>query len=234
MKGTDHTKTTPVTVHPELRHKLLAKPTHESLRTIMEFQLLDQLNPPLLDDILDLLPAWEQQACEGNTVLADLIQHMTQYFFHFIKKEPMIHANLQRIRILASAPGRFSFQANEIQEHLVHYLRGADALADLPTFEVVSFNQDELIPLSSDLVHFRLSPHSRRYIHHLFHPERREAVLSVLAYLAKLYPILSICRQAYALMLSLDNSGIWGQHPFCLRLIANRFRDYQLTNTLEA
>jgi hypothetical protein len=234
MKRTDHSKTTQVTVHPGLRHNLLANPTYESLRTIKEFRLFDKPSPPLLEDIQCFLPYWEQQACEGNAFLVPLIEYMTQHLFHFIKKEPMIQANLLRIRILASTPGSFSFQVNEIQEHLVQFLRTADVLADLPIFEVVSFNHAEISPLTSELAHFHLSPHSRRYIQNLFHLERREAILSVLAHIAKLYPVISISRQAYALMLSLDNPDIWGKHPFCLRLIANRFWEYHLTKVIEA
>lgn len=234
MKSTDHhTRPLQVTVHPELRHNLLANPNPESLSTIIKFQLFDQPSPALMDDIQSLLPNWEEQACEGNVVLASLIQYMTQHSSHFIKKEPLIQSNLLRIRILASTPGSFSFPAQEIQEHLVQFLRTADVLADLPVFEAVFFHQDEISPLASDLTHFRLSLHSRRYIQQLFHLERREAIFSILAHIAKIYPILSTCRQAYALMLSLDNPDIWGQHPFCLRLLINRFRDYQLAKALE-
>ena len=228
MTHKDHKKSTPISVHPELRRNLLSNPTHESLSTIIEYQLFDQPHPPLADDILSLLPYWEQQACEGNVVLAALIEHLTQHSPHFIKNEPMIQANLLRIRILASTPGGFSFPPYEIQEHLVQFLQTADVLADLPSLDVVSFSSAEITPLASDLNCFRLTPHSNRYIQNLFHAERREAILSVLAHIAKRYPIISTCRKAYALILSLDNPDIWGKHPFCLRLIANRFWDYQV------
>ncbi|MDP4161386.1 MAG: hypothetical protein Q8911_16790, partial [Bacillota bacterium] len=228
MKRTNCKRNTQVTIHPELRRNLLANPTHESLSTIIEYQLLDQPCQPLLNDILYLLPYWEQQACEGNIVLATLIQHLLQHSPHFIKKEALIQANLLRIRILASTPGAVSFPPSEIQEHLVHFLRTADVLADLPAFEVLSFTKEEINPLASDLMHHLLTPHSRRYIQNLFYDERREAILAVLAHIAKLYPIINTSRQAYALMLSLDNPNIWSKHPFCLRLIANRFWDFKL------
>ena len=224
----DNIKSASLAVHPELRRILLANPTPESLSTIIEYQLFDKPCPPLADDILCLLPYWEQQACEGNGVLAALIQHMAKHSLRFMKNEKMIQANLQRIRILASTPGIFSFPPLEIQEHLVHFLQASDVLADLPELEVVSFSLDEITPLAADLTRSRLSLHSRRYIQNLFHTERREAILSVLAHIAKDYPLRSTCRQAYALMLSLDNPDIWAKHPFCLRLIANRFWEYKL------
>lgn len=231
----DHsdTKYRTVTPHPELRRILLTNPTQESLNTIMEYQLFDQPCPHLVDDILGLLPYWEQQACQGNVVIASLIQYMAKSAPHSIKNEKLIHANLLRIRILASTHGIFSFPAIEIQERLEQFLQTSDLLADLPELEVVSFSTDELSPLASDLTSFRLSPHSRRYLQNLFHPERRETVLSVLAYIAKNYPLIFTCQKAYALMLSLDNPEIWGRNPFCLRLIANRFWDYQLSKSIE-
>ncbi|EGW41559.1 hypothetical protein [Desulfosporosinus sp. OT] len=228
MNRTDNKKSTSLAFHPELRRILLANPTRESLSTIIEYQLFDQPCPPLADDILRLLPYWEQQACEGNVVLATLIQYMTQRSPRFMKNEKMIQANLLRIRILSSTPGIFSFPPFEIQEHLMQFLQTSDVLADLPELGVVAFSLDEINPLASDLTRFRLTPHSRRYIQNLFHPERREAILSVLAHIAKVYPLISTCRQAYALMLSLDNPDIWAKHPFCLRLIANRFWEYKL------
>ena len=230
MNRTDYRKSASLAVHPELRRILLANPTHESLSTIIEYQLFDRPCPPLADDILCLLPYWEQQACDGNGVLASLIQYMAQRSPRFLKNEKMIQANLLRIRILASTPGIFSFPPLEIQEHLVQFLQTSDVLADLPELEVVSFSADEITPLASDLKRFHLTPHSRRYIQNLFHPERREAILTVLAHIAKVYPLISTCRQAYALMLSLDNPDIWGKHPFCLRLIANRYWEYNLMN----
>ncbi|TGE33668.1 hypothetical protein [Desulfosporosinus sp. Sb-LF] len=233
MNFTDNRKSTSVAVHPELRRTLLANPTHESLRTIIECQIFDHPCPPLMDDILCLLPTWEQQACQGNEILATLIQYMTQHSLSYMKNEEMIQANLLRIRILASTPGIFSFPPFEIQEHLVRFLQSSEVLADLPALEVVFFSMDEISPLASDLKRLRLTPHSRRYIQNLFHPERREAILSVLAHIAKVYPLISTCRKAYALMLSLDNPDIWGTHPFCLRLIANRFWDYELVDGMQ-
>lgn len=234
MEHHSEKKPSSVTVHPQLRRILLANPTQESLSSIIKYQLFDQPCPPLEEDILCLLPYWEQQACDGNIVVAALIQYMAQTAPLFRKNEKMMTANLLRIRILASTPGIFSFPAIEIQEHLEQFLQTSDLLADLPELDVVSFSVNEIAPLASDLTRFRLSPHSRRYIHNLFHTERREAMLSVLAHLAKNYPLISTCQKAYALMLSLDNPDIWGRHPFCLRLVANRFWDYQLTRTNNA
>ena len=234
MNYRDNRKSTSVAVHPELRRTLLANPTHESLNTIIEYQLFDQPCQPLADYILCLLPYWEQQACEGNGVLGTLIQYMVEHSPLLVKNDKMIEANLLRIRILASTPGIFSFPPLEIQEHLVQSLYMSDILADLPEFEVVSFSAAEITPLAVDLTRFHLTPHSRRYIQNLFHPERREAILSVLAHIAKLYPLILTCRKAYALMLSLDNPDNWGRHPFCLRLVANRFWDYRLMEITEA
>jgi len=227
-------KSASVAVHPQLRRTLLANPTHESLNTIIEYQLFDRPRKPLADYILCLLPYWEQQACDGNGVLGTLIQYMVQHSQLLGKNDKMLEANLLRIRILASTPGIFSFPPLEIQEHLVQGLQMSDILADLPEFEVVSFSASEITPLSADLTRFHLTPHSRRYIQNLFHPQRREAILSVLAHIAKNYPLIRTCKKAYALMLSLDNPESWGAHPFCLRLIANRFWDYQLMEMTES
>jgi len=221
-------KTMSIALHPGMRRMLLSNPTQESLNTIIEYQLFDPPNPSLVDDVINLLPSWEQQALQGNEILAALIQYMSQRSLSYIKNENMIQANLLRIRILASTPGIISFPTLEVQEHLIRFLQTSDILADLPALEVISFSEKEIKPLSSDLTRFRLSPHSRRYIQNLFYPERREAILSVLAHVAKNYPLLSTCRKAYALMLSLDNPDIWGNHPFCVRLIANRFWDSKL------
>lgn len=223
-----------IAIHPGLRHILLKKPTQESLKTIIEYKLLNETSSSLPDDILCLLPSWEEQALAGNEVIAALIHYLSQQSFNSLKNQTIIKANLLRIRILASTPGIISFSAKEIQENLFKFLRSSDILADLPELEVVSFSEDEIKPLASDLTRFRLSPHSRRYIQNLFHPERCEAILSVLAHIAKSYPLVSTCRQAYALMLSLDNPEIWGTHPFCVRLIANRFWDNKLRKTMEA
>lgn len=227
MNYPEERKSTSVAVHPQLRRSLLANPTHESLHTIIEYQLFDQPRQRLADYILCLLPYWEQQACEGNEIIGTLIQYMVQHS-PLLKNDKIIEANLLRIRILASTPGIFSFPPLAIQEHLVHALQRSDLLADLPEFNVVSISVSEITPLSVDLTRFHLTPHSRRYVQNLFHAARREAILSVLAHIAKHYPLISTCKKAYALMLSLDNSEDWGAHPFCLRLVANRFWDYRL------
>ena len=232
MNRTDNQKPGSLAIHPGLRRILLANPTHESLSTIIEYQLFEQPCPPLADDILRLLPYWEQQACEGNGVIAALIQYMVQHSPRFIKNEKLIQANLLRIRILASTPGILLFPPLEVQENLVQFLQTSDVLADLPELEVVSFSAEEITPLAFDFTRSRLTPHSRRYFKNLFYPERREAILSVLAHIAKRYPLIATSRQAYALMLSLDNPDIWGKHPFCLRLVANRFWEYKLTGEI--
>lgn len=224
-------KTVSIAVHPKLRHILLKHPTQESLSTIIKYQLFNQTHPLLAEDILRLLPTWEQQALEGNEGVAALIHYMAQQSLSSIKEQRILRANLLRIRILASTPGSISFTAAEIQENLIKFLNTSDVLADLPELKVVSFSENDIKPLSSELSRLRLSPHSRRYIQNLFHPECREAILSVLAHLTKNYPILSICQKAYALMLSLDNPDIWGNHPFCIRLIANRVWDSKLMKT---
>jgi len=233
MHSADNKSFASVAVHPVLRRILLARPTDESLSTIIEYQLFDQPYHSLADDLLCLLPYWELQACEGNEVLGTLIQYLTQRSSLLLKNDKMLGANLLRIRLLASTPGIVSFPPLEVQEHLVRVLHTSELLADLPEFEVVSFSTAEINPLTFDLTRFRLSPHSRRYIQNLFHPARREAILSVLAYIAKLYPFIPTSRKAYALMLSLDNPDLWGTHLFCLRLVANRFWDYKLLEITE-
>ena len=226
--------TVSIAVHPELRRSLLTNPSPESLKTIIDCQLFAKPSTGLARDILYFLPSWEQQALAGNHSIAALIQYLLKQIPYFIVNEPLLQANLLRIRIIASTPGIISFPFLEVQENLVRFLKTADLLADLPEFEIISFPQEEITPLSSDLTRFQLSPHSRRYIRGLFHPERREAILNILAHIAKNYPLLFTCRQAYALMLSLDNSEIWSRHPFCLRLIANRFWDHELMRTNRA
>lgn len=232
MNREDNKNLASVAVHPELRRILLARPTSESLSTIIEYQLFDQPYQPLADDILCLLPFWELQASEGNGVLDTLIQYMVQHSPR-LNSDKLIEANLQRIRIIASTPGIFSFSPLDIQEHLVQFLHNSDIVADLPEFEVVSFSAAEITPLAFDLRRFSLTPHSCRYIQNLFHPERREAILAVLAHIAKHYPLIPTCRKAYALMLSLDNPDNWGTHPFCLRLVSNRFWNYRLRGITE-
>jgi len=227
-------KSSSVAIHPELRRVLLASPTQESLSAIIKYQLFDKPYQPLVEDILCLLHHWELQACAGNEVLATLIPYMVHHSPRLLKSDKIIEANLLRIRILASTPGIFSFPPLEIQEHLFKFLDRSDLLADLPEFEVISFSCAEVLPLALNLTPFRLTPHSRRYIQNLFHAERREAILSVLAHIAKHYPFIPISRQAYALMLSLDNPDNWGTQPFCLRLLVNRFLDHKLSQLTEA
>ncbi|AFM39968.1 hypothetical protein Desaci_0922 [Desulfosporosinus acidiphilus SJ4] len=220
-----------VAVHPEFRRTLLSNPTSESLRTIFDCQVLDKIferpEQSQAEEIIRLLPYWEQQACQGNQLIATLICCLAKHFPNLFIDNKFLKSNVLRIRILSETPGIISFPSAEVQEHLLKFLLTADVLADLPQFEVISFSLNELQPLSSDLAKFCLSPHSHRYIQNLFYPERCEAILSVLAYIAKNYPLLRIAQQAYALMLSLDDFDTWGNHPFCLRLIANRFWDHQ-------
>lgn len=146
MNYTNKQKQKLVTVHPELRHTLLANPTPESLNTIIEYQLFDQPYQPLVDDLLCLLPYWELQACAGNKALGTLIQYMVQQLPCLLKNDKVLEANLLRIRILASTPGIFSFPPLEIQENLTQALNRSEILADLPEFEVVSFSAAEIPP----------------------------------------------------------------------------------------
>lgn len=234
MNHIENNKPASVAVHPELRSILMANPTRESLDTMIEYQLFSQSCQPLAKEIQYLLPFWEQQACQGNGVIAEIIQQILNYFPSFLEDNKLAQANLLRVRILASTPGIVSFPLLEVQEHLTQYLQSSDIIADYPEFGVLAFTDSEIRPLESDLTCYKLSPHSRRYIQNLFYPERCEAILSVLAHLVKHYPIIRICQQSYALMLSLDNPEIWHRHPFCLRLIANRFWDYKFTVALEA
>ena len=226
-------KNSSVAIHPQLRRHLLARPTEESLCSIIKYQLFDKPCQALTEDILCSLHYWELQACAGNEVLAALIHYMVQHLPCLLKEDKVIEANLLRIRILASTPGIFSFPPLEIQEHLLRFLNCSDLLADLTEFEVVSFSSAEVMPLADNLTQFHLTPHSRHYIQNLFHPERREAILSVLAHIAKHYPLIPTSRKAYALMLSLDSPDNWGTHPFCLRLISNRYWDHKLRQIAE-
>jgi hypothetical protein len=229
MNCPDYTPTGTLAFHPELGRVLLANPTWEYLSVMMEYHFFDKLDESLKDDIIRLLPNWEQQACDGNEMISTLIHYLTVHAPNILSENKIIKSNLLRIRLLAATPGILLFPLSDVQEHLFQYLQTADVLADLPQFEVISISSEEIKPLSSDLSRFCLTPHSRRYIQNLFHYERCEAILSVLAYLAKNYPLQRICRQAYALMLSLDDFDIWGRHPFCLRLLTNRFWEFQLT-----
>ena len=218
-----------IRLHPELWQRLLAVPTPESLATIIQFHLFEDHSLNLAPWVHLVLPLWEHQACEGNGVLAQLIRYLEQTSLSPYKDEDSsLRSQLQRLRLLADTPGAFPFNPEDIQENLLRFLESAEALADLPELEVVHFGREEIAPLASSLREHHLTPHSRRYIQNLFYPERREAILAVLAYIAKNYPLLLTCRQAYALMLSLDDTASWGEHPFCLRLVANRFWDYRL------
>lgn len=215
--------------HPQMWHAYLANPTSETVQTVINYRLFDSPRSDLTPLISNLLPLWENEACEGNESLVQLIRYLEQIKLSpFPLEDNSIHPNLLRIRILASTPGVFPFSPTYIQENLVRFLESSDCLADLPEFQVVAFRAEEIESLASDLALYRLSPHSRRYVQNLFHPERQEAILSVLAYIAKNYPLLGTCRQAYALMLSLDKPEIWSHHPFALRLIANRYWEYRL------
>lgn len=216
-------------LHPEMWHSLLAVPTEENVQTIINFKLFESPNARLASTLLSYLPFWELQACEGDEVLVHFIKHLEKAQISPLPaEEKIIKSNLQRIRILAATPGMFPFSPQYIQENLLRFLESSDTIADLPEFNIVSFTREEITPLEVELVRYRLHPHSRRYVQNLMYSERREAILAVLAYIAKNYPLLGTCRQAYALMLSLDNSEIWSKHPFCLRLIANRFWEYRL------
>lgn len=206
-------------VHPEIWNSLLVKPTEESLDTISRFNLLELPNLHLAPFISPLLPRWEQEACDGNKALAILICYLEQRQTILEPDYEWLAADLQRIRILASTPGVFPFSPVYIQEHLLQYLESAESLADLPEMGVIDFAIEELAPLASDLNSHHLHPHSHRYVQNLFHAQRQEAILAVLAYIAKNHSLLRTCRQAYALMLSLDQPELWGEHPFCLRLL---------------
>ncbi|GAB6171045.1 hypothetical protein JCM15765_05230 [Paradesulfitobacterium aromaticivorans] len=215
--------------HPQMWHAFLANPTTETVRTVISCHLFDSPRSNLATIINTLLPLWENEACEGNESLAELIHYLEEFKLSAIpQEEDPLRPNLLRLRILASTPGIFPFSPTYIQENLVRFLESSDCLADLPEFQAIAFSRQEIEPLSSDLSVYHLSPHSRRFVQNLYYAERCEAVLSILAYIAKNYPLLGTCRQAYALMLSLDKPEIWSHHPFSLRLIANRYWEYRL------
>lgn len=217
--------------HPEMWRTLLMNPNQETLNTLIDLQQLEQ--PPHLGPwIFPVLPLWEHEACEGNEILAEVIRRLEQMRLSpLLTEDAMLRPVLQRIRILASTPGLFPFSADYIQENLPRFLDSAEVLADLPELQTVYFSPEEINPLSQDLSRYRISPLSRRYIQNLLHPERREAILSVLANIAKNYPLLGTCRQAYAVILTLEKPELWSQNPFCLRLIANRYWEQQATET---
>lgn len=209
--------------HPEMWRSLLSNPSEKTLDTIMQC-LAEQSVLNLAPWLYPVLPAWEQEACEGNEIIARIIQQLEKKRLSPLASEDeSLRPTLQRIRLMATTPGLFPFSADYIQENLSRFLDSAEHLADLPELEVVAFSKKEITPLHHDLLHVHLSPLSRRYVLNLFHPERREAILSLLAHVAKNYPLLGTCRQAYAVMLSLEKPELWSQNPFCLRLLSNRF-----------
>ncbi len=215
--------------HPQILRSLLQVPNEQTMDLIISANLLDKPNRHLIALICSLLPEWEELACNGSELLSNFICYLeNQSLKELDTEEELLLSNLKRIRILSSTPGRFPFSPMYIQEHLFQFLESSESVADLPELAVIAFSEDEISPLTLDLLRYKLHPHSRRYIQNLFYLERREAILSVLAYVAKNYPLLGTRRQAYSLMLSLDNSKVWSQHPFCLRLIANRFWEFRL------
>ncbi|MHB1405205.1 MAG: hypothetical protein ACYCV0_06405 [Desulfitobacteriaceae bacterium] len=220
---------TRIASHPQMWHSYLANPTTETVRMVINCRLFDSPRLELASILNSLLPLWENEACEGNQSLAELIRYLEELkICPLSQEEDPLRPNLLRLRILASTPGIFPFSPTYIQENLARFLESSDCLADLPEFQAVAFSSQEIEPLSSDLAIYHLSPHSRRFVQNLYYADRRETVLSILAYIAKNYPLLGTCRQAYALMLSLDKPEIWSHHPFSLRLIANRYWEKRL------
>lgn len=233
MNSFDKKIQTRLRMHPEMLRNLLASPNQESIETLTRYQIFESRNAYLGQLLLSLLPQWEYLACEGNEDLGKVIRILEEKRISPIQKESeFLRSNLLRIRILAETPGLFPFSPFYIQENLTRFLDTSELIADLPQCEAVSFSQEELSPLANELSQYRISPLSRRYVQNLFHPQRQEAILSALAYLAKNYSLLGTCRQAYALMLSLDDLNLWSKHPFCVRLVANRFWDYRVKEIL--
>ncbi|MEL1134752.1 hypothetical protein AAC978_06140 [Desulfitobacterium sp. THU1] len=228
MNSFDKKIKTRLSMHPEMLRSILAYPNEETLTTLIRYQVFESKGAYLGHLLTSLLPQWEYIACDGNVHLGKVIRNLEKAQISPIQQESdFLRANLLRIRVLAETPGTFPFSPLSIQESLLHFLEGADLLADLPQLAVIHFAKDELKPLAADLAQYRLSPLSRRYVQNLFHQERQEAILANLAFLCKNYPLLSTCRQAYALLLSLDNINNWSRHPFCLRLVSNRFWEYR-------
>lgn len=229
MNSFDKKIQTRLRMHPEMLRNLLSEPNEETIETLTRYRIFDSRDAYLGQLLISLLPQWEYLACEGSKTLSQMIRLLEQGRISPIEKEgKFLRSNLMRIRILAETPGVFPFSPFYIQENLVRFLESSEILADLPQCSVVPFSKEELAPLASELAQYRITPLSRRYVQNLFHPERQEAILSVLAYLAKNYPLLGTCRQAYALMLSLDDLELWSKHPFCVRLVANRFWEYRV------
>lgn len=216
--------------HPQILRSLLQEPNEQTINLIISANLLDKPNRHLITLISSLLPQWEELACKGSELLSNFICYLEQQSLkELATEEDFLLPNLQRIRILSSTPGRFPFSPMYIQENLFRFLESSESVADLSELAVIAFSEDEILPLTLDLLRYKLHPHSRRYVQNLFYLERREAILSVLAYIAKNYPLLGTRRQAYSLMLSLDNPEVWSKHPFCLRLIGNRFWEFRLS-----
>lgn len=221
-------------LHPELWQVFLAEPSQDSLDFIITNHLLEKPCLNLTPWILNVLPLWEELAFESNPILAELIRQLENCpkLSPIPDEDRRLRPHLQRIRILALTPGLFPFTLEHIRNNLTQFLESSDILADLPQLAIIAFSKEEITPLTSELLSYRLHPHGRRYVQNLFYPERREAILSVLAYIAKNYPLMGICRQAYAIMLSLEDESIWSKHPFCLRLIANRFWEYHIEENI--
>lgn len=220
-------------LHPEKLRKLLTLPTDETVETLIHYRILESKNTYLGQLLFSLLPQWEYLACDGNEALGKLIRLLENgRISPILHEDKILRSNLIRMRILAETSGHFPFSPLSIQENLTDFLTDSEILADLPLLEVIYFSAEEILPLVSELEQYKLSPLSRRYVQNLFHAERREAILTALAHLAKNYPLLGTSRQAYALMLSLDDIDLWSEHPFCLRLLANRFWEYRTQEIL--
>lgn len=220
-------------LNPQRLRLLLALPTEETVETLSQYHIFESKNAYLGQLLSSLLPQWEVLACDGNAALGKLLRLLENSRITPIQQEEQfLRSNLLRLRILAETPGPFPFSPLNIQENLLKFLTNSEVLADLPQLEVISFSPEEISPLTSELERYKLSPISRRYVQNLFHPERQQAILSVLAYLAKNYPLRGTSRQAYAVMLSLDELDKWSKHPFCLRLLANRFWEYRTQEML--
>ena len=219
---------TKLRMHPQMLLNFLANPNEKTVETLNNLQIFESKNIYLGQLLHSLIPRWELLACNGNMAVSELIKSFKDKRLSLVDQEAeFLRSNLLRIRILADTPGRLCFCPQYIQENLLKFLDMAELIADLPHLENVHFSKEELVPLSKDLSKYHLGPLSHRYVQNLFYPVRQEAVLSTLAHLAKNHPLLSICRQAYAIMLSLDVSDYWSHNPFILRLIANRFKEYQ-------
>ncbi|NMA68991.1 MAG: hypothetical protein GX958_06190 [Desulfitobacterium sp.] len=233
MNPFDKKISTRIRMHPEMLRNILLEPQEDTLDILQRYNLIESKGAFLSRILISVLPYWEFAACEGNLHLARVVRFLEKVpLSPSQEEERFLRANFLRIRLLAETPGTFPFSPFTIQESLLEFLQNAELLADLPQAKVVKFTRDELAPIAPELARYRLNPLSRRYVQNLFHPQRQEAILGVLAYLAKNYPLLGTCRQAYALLLSLDNIDNWSRHPFCLRLISNRFWEFRAMEIL--